>query len=299
MPSIDCLTCGYRQTDKIPARLVGQSVKCPQCRRRVDVVADTSSEAIDFPMDDGPAISRTKAPIVQEKASKLTATTEFTKPESSNRRKGPLFAMITVLCLMSFVIGVFASPYVNPRVKIAQNVAMKPVAAKLPNNVRAAAPQLIAIDDTLDLVREYLKENTNSGTWEEIRWWPGFTMSTQLHRDALGETYNVNFFREGREGSFALESLDLIDICKKDPTLRFARMKYRTNNHFGHPSVTDHIFVVQDNEIRTLTTNQTLLVMLAWESLEAAEAGVIKPPDVPLEKRANDEFMEAIRQMAK
>lgn len=298
MPSINCLTCGYRQTEDIPARFVGRSVKCPQCRRRVDVMADASSAAIDFPIDDSPGVERlgTQIAKVAAKTESVTPITFVDRRETRKRGRGTAIVIVTVLCGVSFLIGVFASPQIKPNDKPAPNLAGNPLAAKRPNNAPPAAPQPVANDDALELVRQYLKENTNSGEWEEIRWLPGFTMSTKLHIDVLGETYNVNAFRQG---GFALDSLSLIDICRADPTLRFVRMKYRTNNEFGNPAVKDDIYVVQNMEVRTLRPNQLLLMHLAWESLEAAEAGIALRPEIPPEKLANDAFNDAIRQMAK
>lgn len=52
MPSINCLTCGYHQSERVSAKIVGKKIKCPQCHRAVTVQADQSKEPIDFPVDE-------------------------------------------------------------------------------------------------------------------------------------------------------------------------------------------------------------------------------------------------------
>ena len=61
MPLINCLTCGYHQSERVPAKLVGKKIKCPQCRRAVAVQADQTMEPIDFPMGDDAPTSVPKA----------------------------------------------------------------------------------------------------------------------------------------------------------------------------------------------------------------------------------------------
>lgn len=55
-------------------------------------------------------------------------------------------------------------------------------------------------------VRQFLKENTHTGQWEEVRWWPAMTANT---------------------GS------------------RFVRLKYRTENGFGASMIHDQVFQIK------------------------------------------------------
>lgn len=72
-------------------------------------------------------------------------------------------------------------------------------------------------DADLSAVREWLRENTDSGEWEEVRWWPA--RQVEIHN---GRDYG---------------------------TRRVARIKYRTSGLGGGSVLIDRYFEMKDGRV--------------------------------------------------
>jgi hypothetical protein len=264
MPSINCLTCGYRQTEDIPARFAGRSVKCPQCRRRVEVMADASSEAIDFPIDDSPAIQTALATTSKPTVAKPLPSVG---PPLKRRQKRNWVAYLFV-AVVAFAAGLVASPHL-PTGLHAEKELQKPQ----PQQVAANAPIAANARDPHEVLSAFIKENTNTGEWEEVRYWPPVSISTASHSNALLTAGLAISQRHGND-AYA-DALKLNLNAKGNPAIQFLRLKYRTQNEFGNQHLMDEVFVLQGDQISLMDVIEETIMQWAWEDLQIAEAGGI------------------------
>jgi hypothetical protein len=269
MPSINCLTCGYRQTDNISERFVGRSVKCPQCRRRVDVVADASSAAIDFPIDDSPADQTVNAPTSELSDTKRLPRIE---PQPPRQPKGK-WITILIVGVAAFIAGLVASPKVPSGLQPAKE-AQKP----RPQQAAVNAPVAANARDPHDVLSEFLKENTNTGEWEEVKYWPPFSISSASHSNAI-LTAGLSISQKNGGDAYP-DALKLDRTTRADQTLQFMRLKYRTLNEFGNRQIMDEVFILRGDQISQPSHSEEQILQWAWEDLQLAEVGVILP-DAP------------------
>jgi hypothetical protein len=267
MAFIDCITCGYRQTERIPAHFVGKSIKCPQCRRPVTVRISDTLKSIDFPIPDRfekPSIGDVKS----ASENRVPTIESQTLPKDRQPLRWDVLLATAVLAgSVGFIVAKYATPQ-DPNIK--KVMAVDPIVARqIPRLNRAA-------DDSHAMLTAYLAENTNTGEWEEVKYWPAFSFSTDSHANAvLSASFRMMQQRYSTDVYGA--ALKLQTVARNNQDLRFMRMKYRTKNGFGNLELRDEVFALNGQDVLPLSNIEQDLVQWAWEDLQQAEGGVVIP----------------------
>ena len=297
MPAINCLTCGYHQSERVPATLVGKKIKCPQCRRVVTVQTNESMDAIDFPMDDdkptpAPKVKltappqRTKPSVFRpvsttpnlpdsngKNAPTLPPTLIFSERVTANsgkairrRTRGLIVPIVLAIATVATVYGTLNWEYL---LLVASKDGQPPAAPQ--------RPAKIAADTGLKQLRAYLKENTNTGDWEEVRFWPAFSLSTEAHGEVV-KAAGLLLTRNTKLNDYYSEAIQLSLLFRADQNLRFMRLKYRTQSGFGSLVIVDTIFFINGDKVSPLSRSEQQIMQWAWDGLEQVEAARVRQP---------------------
>ena len=232
-------------------------------------MADASSAAIDFPIDDSPEIRTALATTSKQTDVKRLPAVE---PPPNRRQKRNWVAYLFV-AIVAFSAGLLASSHL-PTGFQAEKERQKPP----PQQVAANAPIAANARDPHIVLSEFLKENTNTGEWEEVRYWPPVSISTASHSNAL-LTAGLSISQRHGNDAYA-DALKLNLNAKGHPAIQFLRLKYRTQNEFGNQHLMDEVFVLQGDQISLMDVMEETIMQWAWEDLQVAEAGGIVP-DAP------------------
>lgn len=109
-------------------------------------------------------------------------------------------------------------------------------------------PGVFSKDKHLDVVRSWLRENTNSGQWEEVRWWPVRDVKTRL--DGVVHAGRLKYRTEAGIGKRLID-----DVFVFDDNVRLkwshASKTSRTDDGFTAATVTDIVEEIDAEDERT------------------------------------------------
>lgn len=119
--------------------------------------------------------------------------------------------------------------------------------------------QIHNADQGNDLVRAWLRDNLDSGEWEEVRWWPSQVLTGYWDADIQEAEHQLNsaaadLARDANprtQAAVAAAKAFLADLkSRKNPV--GVRLKYRTANPSGALEIRDQLFLLEDSGIRIL-----------------------------------------------
>lgn len=163
MPEITC-SCGYtiKLTDIAFQKLA--KIVCPECGEAIPLQPSRASPAADALRSTGSDFE-----FIDEDSSAIAA--KFRQRPS---RVSPLLIYngLLVVVIVAFAFWAFSQGRLRWPVQQAAKQNEKPA-----NQFAALIPPK---DKHLEEVRNWLRENTHSGEWEEVRWWPVRDVKTQF-----------------------------------------------------------------------------------------------------------------------
>lgn len=131
-----------------------------------------------------------------------------------------------------------------------------------------------AVDPDLEKVRKYLRENLNSGKWEEVRWWTGRPME-KMSADSESTLISIIESKKELLNNPLLKPSDIAKLksnvrklesklreTRSIPTPKGARLKYRTKNAFGGMQLHDQVFFIYDDHAELAETDPRLTAVL-------------------------------------
>jgi len=99
--------------------------------------------------------------------------------------------------------------------------------------------------ETRDAVRRWLTENTDSGKWEEVRWWDAADARAAKFANCKAWAKSLRRL----DGSDDAAWLKKCDAIKKEPAETAIRLKFRTATPVGGKRLTDKVFMVRDGRV--------------------------------------------------
>jgi hypothetical protein len=255
-------------------------------------ISDTL-KSIDFPIHD-----RFDKPSIGDVRSASENYVPTTESANLPKIRPPLrWGVLLATAVLAVSAGFIAAKYATPQdPNIRKAMAVDPIAAR-------QVPQLNrGVDGSHALLTAYLAENTNTGEWEEVKYWPAFSFSTDSHSNAVLSA-SFRMMRQNYSTDVLGAALKLQAVAGNNLDLRFMRMKYRTKNRFGNLELRDEVFALNGNTVLPLSTIDQDLVQWAWEDLQQAEAGVIIPepkdPSVEAHERMFGPDSEDVKDLAR
>jgi hypothetical protein len=200
---------------------------CPYCKQPINLVAERGQE-VRCPLCQQPlrVVTKPPPPLIAPSVAPQPDVATFSK-----RRSRPWYLSWWVTPLACGVV-----------LLLIMGLAVLPLFTGARSSVGLVSSP--AVDPDLAAVRAYLKENTNTGKWEEVRWWPA------------------------REGRKTLQTKDRASVC---------RLKYRETGPFGK-SLSDQIFTIENGKAEP---NQRCLQLQHVYSYSTAEVWETWYPDDP------------------
>ena len=152
--------------------------------------------------------------------------------------RSALIGLLIVVAVLGFTAGLASSPM------LASRSGMAPAG-------KIERPQVAAMTTDPDkvAVEQWLRNNLDDGSWEEVQWWPVFDQT-----QAIGDELLV--YEKGLKDNPNNDSAWRYDIALlKSAPRKIARMRYRTKNRSGALEMRNTVFgisgdkVVADNEV--------------------------------------------------
>lgn len=155
--------------------------------------------------------------------------------------------------------------------------------------VQAAGNVAAVVDEESirELVRTYLRDNLNSGEWDEVRWESSVPMVNATQWDALWTVRERLLLTPAGDVFSSLRSLN--SRQPQNGPLILARLRFRTANGFGQPILSDTVFEIADGVAVPVADELQSMIQRSWAALEAGQHGqVVDVPATPEEQQGLD-----------
>jgi hypothetical protein len=103
--------------------------------------------------------------------------------------------------------------------------------------------------ETREIVRAWLKENTNTGDWEEVRWWREIDARARKLADCRADANKPLLWIGKKPPEMKAAQLKECDKIKNQPAESAIRLKFRAKNGVGATMLHDLIFTIRDGRV--------------------------------------------------